>query len=448
MTKHTPKRDRKVLRVTDTAIVVKKTRAHRRKRTQRLQALSNGSPSNLYLLSLLQPKIYHGIGIPDQITLPSIKVQTQHRTQLVVRPTTAGNACSWEVYCWSPTLHSNSLALGGNSAGTNVNLVDFSPATTATGNYKLAGVSDFAVSANELALLLSSEFSAARPVSMEVEVEPSASLLNISGEHGIALWSGNQFPAQIDNPVTAAGGLNISYPQVFAPTSIDDVFDNLEEVVPLTRPVRCIWTPQSPSSLDYEGTAPVVIGLNKNNEWVDQPYTNGTLAEDTHYVLPIRTMATTLLDGTTVYDGAPMRSLPYIVWACNGVPTSVASLPVGYATITINWELLPGIVGRNFGTTISPSNPDEVVQANNIMTLVPKATSDSPQSMGAPLQAAAAQAATHLYNGTPRKDAIEGRSIKKTISSVLNVAAPALSMIPKFGGPLAAGASLLAGILG
>lgn len=428
------------------------------------QARSPGKPKvarsgakNEYLQALLDPATGPVVGVPDLVTMRSAKFRTHRVGTLATRPTTGQTAIA---SAFSPALDSGVVAVGMAADGTDCHLISAAPAGFIPAGSSTATMIDNIVMAADYTSI-KANYAAVRPVAFEMVVRYVGPPLTAQGKHGVSLVAGQEYICHPDTALSNTGGISgLGGAGTAASDTVADMLSQCDVCVPTLEPVRVIWCPQDPSDLDYVSTD----GLNNNLQnvttegWTTQVWANPTLAASCTYVgmpVAISDAAAAAPAGPANTSAATLAlSYPYFRWAANGLPANPSAASVVYFEydLFVVWEAVPRVaIGVGFATTsMSPSNPDELTQATNVMEIIPKATAPTdPTDRGPAVQAAAAQTAGHLYDSTiPRKDAVEGKSILRTLGkAALGFAAPALSAIPGIGGPLSVGASLLASLM-
>jgi hypothetical protein len=407
---------------------------------------------NSYLQLLINPATAPLCGIPDVVTTKSVKFRTKHR--FVYSPSTATVSQTWAILAFAPTLYTPIFIPGGNADGSTVACVYSSADLGVTYNTAsaAAGVQGAALmSAGELSYIQKT-FSAVRPVAMSVDAQCVGAITTLTGEHGMGLA-----PAETiiggDATTTATGGLFASGAfkgaSGFAGVSIGSIgaaMDGADAVTNIAQPVRAFWSPQDTSDTNY---IPVNnIDADNFAQFTNSTWKNTTTTNDAVYVLPFGVARVTNNAAAPVLVDTAFRdaSFPAIVWAANGILPGTGT-PMEF-TVNTCWEGLPIYTLNGMsGETVSPSNPDEMTQASNVLALTPNGCAMSVDNPQLQVQEAASKTAEHLYDGTPRKEAVEGTSITKALGGALGMASPLLAAIPGVGGPLAVGAGLISSLL-
>jgi hypothetical protein len=441
--------------------VAKIERRREKTRTKGPKAPRAGGETNNYLAALLDPATGPVVGIPDTVTTRSVKFRTHHTQSPNTGPLSTSSAC---VSVFAPSLGNNSLTCGSDAAGSRLHLVnEASPASQVpTATFRMASCSQNLVGADEYAMMLQN-FAAIRPVAYKVVARLRGAAGTVTGTHSFGLMPGDENPCQLDATGFVFGGSGVGG-TTFLPGGVSSAFDanDASDVCEsILNPIECLWAPEDPRDIEYMPTemfkfVPPGNAPNPNpdsEEFAQFHWSTGNSTDYLHYVgLPVYAETTAINAGPSPAASfldpqvaGTMKNLPKIRYAQSGLPTGAN---VAYTILDhfIVWEALPkSQVGAGLSAaTSSPSNPDELVQAANVMEVIPKATSPSDATdLGGRVQRAAVKSVGHLYDPTvPRKQAIEGTSI----SRFLGAAAPALGLIPGIGGMLGAGASFLSAI--
>lgn len=413
---------------------------------------------NSYLDTLLDPEHCTGVGVPDFNTMPSVKFQTNTRHNFSCPATN-----SWIAFAVAPTLAEvadggyNTVFLGGTPAGNSLNLLSVSAATAAVAT--LASGSNFLLSFED-ADLIQNNFSAIRPVSMAMTVMNADNITTAQGQHGMTLLPVQQFPCTPDSVQTNNGGglggnvAGATGYQQGAPANVGDLMDAMQVLQPTTQTVRCVWSPEDPSDYDYMPVNPAGDQVGSASppttvlsQFIAQSWTNTVTSEGDVYIIPSGITITTPVGGGEAQLQWLPDGKPYILYCASGL--KIGETQQFFVTLTTNWEAIPrSAIGSRMGVTPSPSNPDELTQATNVVQMIPDASAPNlPNDTNTRLQQAALGTAPHLYDGTSRKEALEGTSISKTIGKGLGVAAPFLGAVPGVGTILSMGASFLSTLL-
>jgi len=407
---------------------------------------------NLYLLCLLDPWEGPLAGIPDQVTMKSVKFRT------VVRLSLSTNAsCTWLACAIAPCLAGNLVFAGGNTSGSNLHSV-----VSGSGALESTTASTFGnvLNTNDLNMIMTT-FASVRPVSMGVKVTCTQALTAATGVHGLRLLPSSAFPWGIDSTASVTGGLALSsimsttlanggtngptYTGPVAPQSISAAISALENTVNVTEPVAALWSPEDVSSLEYTA-ANGALAVGAAAQFGTFTYTNATLSENDVYAVPYTVLSsyTSAPEVASTFVTRDAADLPYILYAASGVTTG----PLGELEVAICWEGIPlPFTSGVLGPTVSPSVPDEMAQAGNLLEVIPSAyCPEASADSNRLVIEAAKKTAGHLYDGTDKKAAISGASILRGGGAVVSALSPLLGMIPGVGGILGPGAALIGGM--
>jgi hypothetical protein len=416
-------------------------RKHKPKRSQ-----PQVSDRNEYLATLVDPVNVTGVGIPDQVTLPSVKFQTSHEFTQITRTTTA----PWTLFAIGPTITGGYMQAGGKTTdGTELHSLTVSAAQTAASNslatyFGTSGSN--VVSAND-AVQMVNTFSSYRPVSAMLEVSCQGAFGTSTGEHGIALLDGRGLPWRIDNSTTATGGLGVSSGFTGGAATISDAIDQCTTVVSALDPVRCFWRPADGTSLDYI-ELPLLQGDPAGDLIRQIPWTNTAPAEaEVAALVGHDLIQVTDADGVGVFiQDIQTRDTPYFIYAAMNEVANTKKL----VRMVVNWEAIPrATLGARLGTTPSVSNPVELAQAVNITQMIPMSFAPTlPENAGTRIITAVQDTVEHLYApGMSQKAAVEGTGFKKLLGGLLGAASGPLAMIPAVGPALSVGASFLSSMI-
>lgn len=431
-----------------------------------------GGPSrrNDYLATLLDPENVKGVGIPDFDLTPSSKIQTSKR----IRVTTDASGNFTAVIM--PCMYRGIIKPGIDGT---------------TGNYHLVGVvngaapmpafpvgstnatTDSVITDNDRAYLCAN-FEAIRPVSMAVKSEVIGAALTMSGDLLLARTTseGLWFPASFSTlaPLGIESNAFTSLPN---PTYVSpaDVMSGKGQLESLSREAVVTYIPEGPKSYDYvtvptNASATAVVEEGSSGCYVNKWFVAGSTSSpgnnDCLYLLPWSinsalppgvgdAVGPTVANSAYLMTFEPNVRQPGVVVKIEGAPASTAVIEL---EIIVNWEAL----ARNSVTALVPtaptfSNPDELAQANNIVSNIPAAYYPGTPAMPAnQIRTLAVQAAGHLYTpGVHRQDAITGVSLftklRRGVGGLLKSAAGALAAIPKAGPLLSGGAALLGSLM-
>jgi hypothetical protein len=359
----------------------------------------------------------------------------------------------------APCLAGNYVIAGGDTAGNRLNSI-ISGATALSG----VTASSFGalVSSNDMSMI-ASNFASIRPVSFGAKVTCTQSLTAATGLHGFQLCAAEQFPWAIDTTASVTGGLGSSSfmtaalvntgggggPTISgaqAPAGIGALMSGLENAVNITQPVAGLWSPEDASSTTYTA-AQGAAAVGAAGQFNSALWTNATLSENDTYAIPYTPIssATSAPENATVFPVRDAADIPYLLYGASGITTGA----FGELEIAICWEGLPNSFNNSvLGPTPSPSNPDEMTQASNVLELIPSAfCPESAADENRKVIEAAKGTTGHLYDGTDRKSALNGSSILKGGGHLLSALSPAISLLPGVGGVLGPGAAMLGGLL-
>jgi hypothetical protein len=294
---------------------------------------------------------------------------------------------------------------------------------------------------------------------MCIDYIPVQNKLTVEGALSVGMMSREQYPAQGELPAagfTLGGNLITGGPSSLinaastAPHSLDGYAAMAGATFPATDTFRVLWRFEDAQDFVYRTTT-----LQQ-----DQVYANVTDFTPSYSIYDRESVFATpsvyvssggfespwaLPGGIESLDEAPLATQPS-TWT---VPDKAWTYPSVYivgrglshtttvmrAKITINWEGLPLLGTTNLSASSpSPSNPDELTQAANAVQHLPVAFTPNNKVPTDPGANAAvkgiAAGANDLYNGTPRKEAIEGTSILKKIAKFGGKALLGLLPIP------------------
>lgn len=411
------------------------------------------SSRNDYLSSLLDPFNAKGIGIPDFDTAKVLTVTTVNRY-----PVTSDSG-GRRVIIFRPGNAGGIMTPGMQTAdGNNLHSMLNSSANKGGGTTG-AGVTNL-LKANDLTLF-QNDFEQVRPVSMGLKWVPTQNATTMQGLiYVVDHIPGDCFPVPLSSATAAAGGIEqatgslLSAQNVAAFTNMSDIEASADHINHISKELVSSWTPDLPDNIMWRR-----IGENAGQSDFSGTYQykwlNTTLGGDDDYIVPghysgignSTTKTFTSIANVERLDDDPFAS---IIWAFDGCTVSAA---LGDVEIVVNWEVQvrPGL-SSIMPTRVVPSNPDEFAQASNIIQQVPRSYyPGDPNEPTTQLMPHIRGAATHLYDGTPKKQAVEGTSLWSKIKSVggklLGAATPFLSMIPGAGPVLGAGASFLSSIM-
>lgn len=406
---------------------------------------------NDYLGSLLDPFNGKGVGIPDFDTSKVLTVQTHNR--FPVTTNTGGTAA----YVFKPAYSAGIMRVGMTDA-TSANWHSMFAGPNLTGGNASAIQ---ALKAADIALF-EADFEQVRPVSFAAKFVPQQNATQIQGLlYVIDHIPGDAFPVPLSVPTALAGGIEsvigpdpiASAPVVASLADAEAMADHINRIQMTT---VTSWTPDLPDNLLWKaigGTA----GNSDSFGTVSTQWVNTTLGGTDTYRVPFEYTNLVNEAGAPVYSAAtssvnrvtdgPLSSFMWVFAGCTGGST------VGDIEIVINWEVQvrPGL-SSILPTRVVPSNPDEFAQANNVSQMVPHTYyPDQPNEPTTRLFPHLIDTAKHLYDGTPKKEAIEGTSlwskIKRVGGKVAGAVAPLLSAIPGVGPILGPGAAFLSTLL-
>jgi hypothetical protein len=236
-----------------------------------------------------------------------------------------------------------------------------------------------------------------------------------------------------------------------APGDIDAALTSMKTEVNAMTEFATYWGPEDNGDYEYrgfEGLSHYASGINHANTtmnpllgwgsmfWFETDGAGGYYAYN--YAVPYNYTTNPGADqiGTPGFQipGAPVPqvcgmpkfmdtdlSLPWVAVLFTGcTPDEV----LGEMVITINWEAIPnqGVMTVMPGDP-SPSNPDEMAQATNLIRHLPETITNVVNDPNTKIREAAMQATTDLYDpGVSRKRAVEGSSffdrVKKFASKI------------------------------
>lgn len=402
---------------------------------------------NDYLATLLDPIGVQGVGIPDFDTRKVITCATHARQ--IVTTDAGGNA----IFCFRPTAVSGGLRLGCNASGDelhcNGSILNLPVGYTAAVPFALLKSSDVQ--------LFQADFVQVRPVSFAVKFVPTQAILNAQGMlHVVDYIGGEAIPFPLDIPSMEAGGLstalgigiNAQNEPVF--TSLKEIAASADHTNTMTTTTITAWTPDLPTSFDWNGMGGQA-GEAETTGWTLEAHasTVGPPTVSNYYVWRKFLQAYSTL-GTDDFFPTNDSPLPTMVYAFEG---GTPATTIGEFEFFINWEAIPRPnLSSILPTRVTPSMPDELAQASNIMQVVPKTYYPSqPKMPQTAIRPTLMSSTTHLYDGTDRKAAVTGTSlwdkIKAGASKVLGLAAPLLTAIPKIGMVLGPGAAMVSRML-
>jgi len=380
-----------------------------------VKARSAGA-KNLYLETLLRPEVIHGIGVPDSVQTGSVKFVTVHRNGFTTAPIAAA---TWAAWVLSPTIGYDWTSPGGSPTGTSLHSLQTSAAQTAAGNSLAQITMNASVSAADSAMIRAN-FSAYRIVSASCNVTCTGAALNNTGQHSMNCVSSRCLPWNLDNTTSAAGNVGLGYATgygtgatPFGPyaATIGQLLDSGGPVVSVNNPLRCVWCPQDSTSTNYINVAPETAAVDVQDNSIARPYQwEGVGGEECIYTVVQKQWSEAYdLDDETLYIQEQLgNDRPMFIYAAAGCVNNQTFM----IETVVNWEAIPAIsIGSQFGVTPSPSNPEELAQATNVMAMVPPASAPTMiGDMNTLAQKAALKVVPHLYDGTDRKAAVEGKS--------------------------------------
>lgn len=395
-----------------------------------------------WLALMLNPSSAPLVGIPDTLTLPSVKFRTNARFNA---GTTVSGSGTGIIFAIAPRIRRNFLKPGTLSNLSDLNLIVSGTGATATAST----CTDTAVTAKQLAYI-ETTYSSVRPTAMEVLVYCDQALLDMKGSHGMKLQAGSSLPWTVESAATSAAGLTLATEignQQTPCQSRDEIVATFDELRSVKEPVRGIWSPADTLDQTYLPTAPA--GARGDSfGWHSLNFNGTTLGGTTVYNVPwkVRAIPASTLTGPGAGTlGAGLPSLergtpPYLLYCAEGV---VAGTTV-FVEVTICWEGIPypNLMGFNSATTPSPSDPQTMAHATNVMEMVPKVSFPSVPG-DAPT---AVQNAAMAEANNPGKSSISS-FIRKGAGIALGMAAPALAAVPGIGPGLAAGAGIFSALL-
>lgn len=424
--------------------------------------------TNEYLSSVLNPWQPATTGVPDNETVPSSKVHSNHRIQL---SSDANGNC---MMSFMPTVAAGGLWHGVNALGAacavatgSTDLGALMNAPYLRGSAGAVGAVAFDVVSSAVRNTLSDDFTDVRPISMGLKFDCSSALTTMTGVCSTLLIPAFACPRGTTTGLTNIPGGATALPigesgQVLA--NITQVSDAPEsQTTSAIREFATIWKPEIPNSIPYVATPAAAVTGTQNYLYSNTECSAGFTAN----VWPAATVGanTLLLPGGAYWDdltlsgllapaaNAPVSQtfpnrLPIVVIAWTGLP---ANTSFGSLVITISFEAIP--IPQKAGvipTTPSLSVPDELAHTSNILQPLPITSYPTvPDEPGTRvLTHARAAAPSSLYaGGSATKANVSGStfwsSLRRVASSALTAVSPLLAKIPGIGIPLSAGAALL-----
>jgi len=442
MTKNTPKSARSG----NTTIEVIKKKIEKKKKKAASGPKKRGSSSkNDYLLTVFNPFTGPLSGIPDLVTMRSVKFRTTQRFVISTR-----TGATWLAFAASPSLISGLFLAGGNTSGTVLSSI--SVGASALTGFQPAALNN-TVSTLDIAMITST-FQSLRPVAMGAKFTCTQAATSLTGAHGMRLLPSGSLPWGLETTASITGGLSasasltgsvtagVSIVSPVAPLSISDLMSTLDQAVNISTPLAGLWTPEDVSSTQYADVQGL-IQVSGAAEFNTVQWTNATLSETDSYLMPYGITQTAVAAGlgARTFITAQIEDTPMLVYAANGIVTG----SVGELELVTCWEGIPlAYAGGILGPTLSPSVPDELAQTANLIEMMP--STYLPETEADPsrcLIASVPKAAGHLYDGSDRKSAVNGSSIARALGGTAAAAAPLLGMIPGIGGLLGPGAALI-----
>lgn len=410
---------------------------------------------NDYLASLLDPFNGAGVGIPDFDTNKVLTSTTRYRYPI------ATNAGGFAVYAFQPAFNNGGIKVGSNEDGSVLHCMTATSANLGTDDAAFT----FSLVKSADRTLFQADFLSVRPVSMGVKFVPTQAATAIEGLlHVVDYVPGRARPFRLSNTAAAVsnggiekalgpitGGAAPAQLPVFA--SLTDIETSADHINRIALETVTTWTPELPDNLAWCAMGNNGEGHSESIGFPAYNWENTNTTTVDQYLLSAE--YENLMDdaGNPIWDPAgpgatrsPMANYPMCVWAFSG---ATASTTIGEIEVVINWEIIvrPALTSILPTRTIA-SNPDEFAQAANVMQSVPKTYYPTdPNEPTTRIRPLLLSSVNHLYDGTPRKAAVEGTSLWSKIKSiggrVLGAAAPFLAKVPGLGAVLGPGAALL-----
>lgn len=365
---------------------------------------------NDYLASLLHPELNGGARIPDECCIPSSTFTTQH--VISIDTDIAGNG--YYVFCPRFTTSGaettddsrcSALKIGINAAGDLTLMTQDSPDLPAS----YTGCGPMTIMSSKARSEITSVYASVRPVSSCISVVCTEAAMTAEGTYCTGLFPRGQLPARV-NPVGVAGGAGIMLGAGNGPATLSEIFDSPLVTTSNTQQSACVhWFPQDSNDFDYAAT---VYGTTSSAAFWKSGWAAIEPTATNNYWLPFQVVDVEDSSGyARLRDLDGEQSAPYIVLALQGFSSDTQGVLT--CTLTINWEALPlATETRVVAVAPSPSNPNELAQAANVVQMLPSTTQPSvPSSPANAVYAKADAATTHLYDPkVSTKKAVEGTS--------------------------------------
>jgi len=387
---------------------------------------------NEYLETLLNPEICTTVKIPDTTVAESATLQTRGVIDITLDG--SGNCLYAIAPAYDPgggVFNANAAAalrIGMDNLG-NLTMMDQASATLPPG---YNGCIKTDVMSTKLSNEIRSTFSSIRPVSFCMKVTCTEAALSAHGTHFAGCWDRGQYPAQaIPAGYAPADFSNYFGNNTNGPETLDEAASGAVQLTNLTSNLCVNWAPQDESDFVYRNTN---YGTHASAAFFNTDYGAGAM-----YWTPFQVTAN--LRPANVVAGVveinAEASLPYLIYGVRGGTPNASAITL---ELFINWEAIPiATESKIVAGSPSPSNPGELAQATNVMTLLPAVRQpDVPGDVTTRMYESAAKSSSHLYDGsTSKKKATEGTSwiddivgfVSNNWSSIASVGSALLALL-------------------